>query len=291
MKGAARTFGAITITNALPTGVGCAAGIALAVEAEVSVTSDGSQDPPKLTAPPETRTPVVEASVRAGLDLYHHTPGAVASVSLRSEVPLARGLKSSSAVSTALILAVARATGREPTALEVGRQAAGVGRRVGVSATGALDDALAGLESGFIVTDNRQDAVLRRSEVDPTWGVLLYIPPEPHPPSPTLTSAFERERSAGERAARAVLEGDWATAMRINSEIVERTMHYPYRSLRERLEGHGAVASGVSGLGPTLATIAPTSHLSELSELLPRDRGERRLVPFVRSSSHGGGPA
>lgn len=290
MKGAARSFGAITIANALPTGVGCAAGIELAVEAEVSVTSDGSHDPPKVMGPTEDRYRVVDQSVRTGLARYHAHPGTVVSVALRSEIPAARGLKSSSAVSTAVILAVARAAGHEPSRLEIGRLAADAGRRSGVSATGALDDALAGLEPGFIVTDNRQDTVLRRAEIDPAWGVLLYIPEREHPPSPGLVSAFGREREAGERAARAVLEGDWATAMRINSEVVERTMRYAYRPLRERLEHHGAIASGVSGLGPTLATIARTDRLSDLAQLLPEDGAERRRVPFCRTSAEGGRP-
>jgi shikimate kinase len=237
-----------------------------------------------------SRSPVVDESVRAGLAHYYPGTGVVASVSLQSEIPTARGLKSSSAVSTAFILAVARAAGREPGPLEVGRHAADVGRRTGLSATGAFDDALAGLEPGFVVTDNGRDSVLRRSDIDPAWGVLLYIPPDPHPPSPGLVQAFSRERDAGERAGRAALDGDWATAMRINTELVERTMNYSYRSLRERLVRRGAIASGVSGLGPTLAVIAPTARLPDLAELLPKDRAEKRLVPFCRNSSNGGRP-
>ena len=288
MKGAARTFGAITITNALPAGIGCAAGIALPVDVEVTLRPGRSGKGPRITGVDGSGSPVVDESVRAGLARYHPGPGVVTSVSLRSEIPAARGLKSSSAVSTALILAVARASGVEPPPLEVARLAADVGRRAGISATGALDDALAGLEPGFVVTDNRQDAVLRRASIDPTWGVLLYIPPEAHPPSPRLVGAFSHERGAAERAGQAALNGDWTKAMRINTELVERTMGYSYRSIRERLERRGAIASGVSGLGPTLAVIAPTARLPQLAELLPKDGAEHRRVPFHRSSPTGG---
>ena len=290
MRGSARTFGAITITNALAAGIGCAAGVELPVDAEVAIESDGSSDPPKLRGSPMSRGPLVDATVRAALARYYPGAGIVATVSLQSSVPVARGLKSSSAVSTAFILATARAAGKEPSPLEVGRLAAEVGRRVGVSATGALDDALAGLEPGFVVTDNRQDSVLRRGEIDPAWAVLLYIPPDPHPPSPGAVSAFAREREAGERSGRAALDGDWASAMRINTELVERIMRYPYRALRERFEELGAIASGVSGLGPTLAVIAAATRLPELGELLPRDRAERRVLPFCRTFSNGGPP-
>jgi len=288
MKGTARTYGAITITNALPTGVGCAAGVALPVDVEVSLTFDGAHDPPQIELSPESRSPIVEQSLRVALRVYRPQPGTVARVSLRSQVPVARGLKSSSAVSTAVFLAVARAVGVEPDPIEIGRRSAEVGRQVGISATGALDDALAGLEPGFVVTDNRHDRVLRRSSVNPDWGVLLYIPVQPHPPSPSLAEAFSRERAAGEQAAQAVLEGDWARAMRLNTELVERTMGYSYRPLRNKLEQHGALASGVSGLGPTLTAIAPQARLSGLVEQLPDDGSDRRLVSFLEAPTCGG---
>jgi len=163
-----------------------------------------------------------------------------------------------------------------------------VGRRVGVSATGALDDALAGLEPGFVVTDNVRGEVLRRSKVDPDWGVALYIPSQTHPPSPNLRSAFSNERSAGELAVRAAKAGDWTTAMRINTELVERTMGYAYEDIREQLQSHGAVASGVSGLGPTLAAIAPADRLPDLVRALPSDRASKLVVPFTRKPAIGG---
>ncbi|HYA69858.1 MAG TPA: shikimate kinase [Thermoplasmata archaeon] len=285
MKGIARTFGAITITNALSAGIGCATGVELPVRAEVSITVDGSKDPPKIDVPSKDSSPVVEGSLRAALARYHPTPGTVARLSLRSEIPVARGLKSSSAVSTAVVLAVARAAGEQPSALEIGRQAAEVARRIGISATGAFDDALAGLEPGFIVTDNRRDEVLRRTSVDPDWGVVLYIPTHDHPPSPSVVRQFAQERPSGELAARAAMDGDWVRAMTVNTELVERTMRYSYQELRQRLQSRGAIASGVSGLGPALATIAPIALLPELVEILPNDGAEKRVVSFTRSAT------
>jgi shikimate kinase len=291
MNGTARTSAAITITNALPTGVGCAAGIELRTEARVSLTADGSGPSPALEIPRESRTPVVEESLRVGLSRYFSQPGVVARLSLRSEIPIARGLKSSSAVSTAILLAVARAAGQRPPLLEIARQSAEVGRRAGVSATGALDDALAGLEPGFVVTDNGRGEVLRRSDIDPGWGVVLYIPPQSHPPSPNLLSAFSSDRPAGELAARAAMGGDWATAMRLNTELVERTMGYSYGEIRDRLRTRGAFASGVSGLGPTLAAIAPAGRLPDLLRALPSDSATRLTVRFSRTSALGGEPS
>jgi len=184
-------------------------------------------------------------------------------------------------VSTAILLALARAAGAEPTPIDVGRSAANVGRTAGVSATGALDDALASLGPGFVVTDNPRGVLVRTDPVDPGLGVLLYIPSERHPPSPTVRNAFARETDKGAAAARAAVEGDWVLAMRLNTEVVERAMGYTYEPLRNRLRELGAVASGVSGLGPTLAAVAPRERLAELARGLPTDDAERRMVPFA----------
>ncbi|MGA8604912.1 MAG: shikimate kinase [Thermoplasmata archaeon] len=291
MSGIARTSAAITITNALPTGVGCAVGIALHCEAQVTLSIDPSLRTATLEIPADVRSSVVEESLRSGLEHYYPQPGATARLSLRSEIPLAKGLKSSSAVSTSILLAVARAADRNPTAMEIGLHSAEVGRRAGVSATGALDDALAGLDPGFVITENSRGDVLRRSPVDSDWGVALYVPTQSHPPSPNLIATFSAERPAGERAVRAALTGDWAAAMRLNSELVERSMGYSYGEIRERLRMNGAIASGVSGLGPTLAAIAPRDRLTDVVRAFPSDAAAKFTVAFTRTSAmEGAGP-
>jgi len=284
MIGTARTFGAISVTNALPTGVGCAVGIALPVEARVTLSDDPSSSETSLRIPDECRTAVVEATLREALSTFLDRPPSEAALALRSEIPPEKGLKSSSAISTAILLATARASHRDPDALEIGRRAATVGMRCGVSATGALDDALAGLEPGFVVTDNVRGVVLRRDRVDPSLGVGLYIPANPHPRSPTVKATFEKERADGARAARAARDGDWVGAMQLNTELVERVMGYPYRSLRERLRERGAIAVGVSGLGPALAVIAPKDRLLDLVRELPSDGARIVVASFLRST-------
>ncbi len=101
-------------------------------------------------------------------------------------------------------------------------------------------------------------------------------------------AAFSNERASGELAARAALDGNWTKAMQLNTELVERTMGYVYRDLRDHLRGHGAIASGVSGLGPTLAAIAPVARLADLVRELPADQARKLVVPFTRPSLAGG---
>jgi shikimate kinase len=69
--------------------------------------------------------------------------------------------------------------------------------------------------------------------------------------------------------------------MRRNTELVESVVGYPYAELRDRLRRAGALASGVSGMGPALASIAEASDAIRVLEAMPADAGERRIVAFV----------
>ncbi len=283
MHGVGTAFSAITIVNALPTGIGCAIGIELPATAEVDLTVRDRSAPFELRIAPTSRTRLVETAVRTGIARYLPDSSAAAEVRLRSEIPVARGLKSSSAVASAVLLAVADAADQHPTAQEIASLSADVGREAGVSATGAFDDALAGLQPGFVVTDNREKRVLRSEALTDDWEVAVLVPPGTHRPSPEWASQFAREHDAGRRAVDAARSGDWAEAMRRNTELVERVMGYDYAPLRSALHRAGAGAAGVSGLGPALAALAPPHRTDEILARLAREPGEHLRVGFVRN--------
>ncbi len=291
MIGSARSTAAITIVNAIPTGIGCALGIDLGVRARVVLRRAQAGAEPVLAFSRGAGTPVVREALRLAIDRYAEGGPWSADVTLRSEIPPARGLKSSSAVATATAWATARAAGKEPPAVEIARLAAGAGRTAGVSATGAMDDALASVTPGFCVTDNRSGTVVRQGPSDPRWKVALLIPARKHAPSPTWQEAFEREADAGRRAADRSIAGDWWAAMSANTELVERTMGYSYAPLREEALRRGALGSGVSGLGPVLAAVCEADRADDVLAAFPRSLGETRTVglPAIFAAS-GGSP-
>lgn len=280
MHGVGRASAAITVVNALPTGVGCAVGIGLYATAEVHVRPTRRLHRPTLEIPPEVRTPLVEEALRAGLARYFASVPSDATLSLHSEIPVARGLKSSSAVACAVLSAVAQAAHATVAPIEIARVSADVAQETGVSATGALDDALAGLSPGFVVTDNHRRTILREGVVDTEWEAALFVPATPHRPSPEWSAAFRARAEEGARAVAAAREGEWWAAMERNTELVESVMGYPYAELRQTLRKEGALASGVSGLGPTLAAVAPRNRIEGILDSLPADEGLRLRVPF-----------
>jgi len=283
VRGVSRSSAALTVVNALPTGTGCAIGFGRFVTATADL-EPGRTEALDCT-PAESATPLVRASVAAALARFGRGEATHTSLQLQSEIPVARGLKSSSAVSTATIRAVARALGGEPNPLVVARIAADVGRSVGVSASGALDDAVASLQSGFVITDNRTDTLIGEGKADPTWTAVVYLPPGQHPPSPSLRERFEAEAFAGQVAVAEAVAGRFLNAMERNTELVERVMGYEYSELRAYLARAGALASSVSGLGPALAALVPSERQAEALSCLP-NIGERFVAPLTT----GGGP-
>ncbi|HTS32343.1 MAG TPA: shikimate kinase [Thermoplasmata archaeon] len=270
MRGLGRSSAAISVVNALATGIGCAVGVRLYAAASLDL--EPAATPGLVVEPAESGTPLVRASVERALGAAAPGKAFSARLHLDSEIPVAKGLKSSSAVSTAVIRAVDRALGTESTDLDVAALAARVGREVGVSATGALDDALASLVPGFVVTNNREDRLLLRAPVDPEWTAVVHVPPGTHPPSAAVRERFHPWGREGSAAAEAALRGEWADAMHRNTSLVERVMGYKYAGLRHLLAGAGAVASGVSGMGPALVALAPRHRAAGVLAAMPPER-------------------
>jgi len=279
MRGLGRATGAITFVNALATGIGSAAGIALPAEALVELTAVRSD--PSIAIDPASDSHLVRATTEAALRLW--APGRTfrARVTVTSEIPPARGLKSSSAVSGAVARAVASALGVYVTSDEVARLSADVSQSIGLSATGAFDDALAALEPGVHVTDNPARRRLRTDSLDPTWQVVLWIPRQPHLPSPTYREAFDRLRAEGASAETAARRGDPLAAMESNTRVVEEAVGYAYGGIRTELARGGALASGVSGLGPTLASVVTVDRVSAVLRGLPPGEGEVLVTRFA----------
>ncbi len=282
MRGTARATAAITVVNALTTGIGAAVGIDLDVEATVDVSppmgaSRGLEIDHHCLA-----TPLTRESVAAALRAFDSDTGRGVTLSLRSRIPAGRGLKSSSAVSCAIALAVARALGRSASASEVARVSAEASVRAGVSATGAFDDALASLVGGIVVTDNDRFRLLRHLPMPEGLGVALFVPRVLHPPSPGFLERFRSEAPEGSSAAELAQNGRWQEAMTENSILVERVMGYRYEALRERVRARGAVAQGVSGMGPSYAVVAAEGDLARIGATFPRAPARRFRLGFSR---------
>lgn len=281
MIGVGRAYGAITFVNALPTGVGAAAGIDLPVTASVELASSAGPAPLKLS--PADDSPLVRAVISASLARWASAGTSVVRAEIRSRIPPSQGLKSSSAVAGAISRAIAVALDAAPSDHDVAVLGADVSQSIGLSATGAFDDGMAALSPGLHLTDNVRRLELRRDAIPPSWGLVLWIPPRHHRPSPTYRARFRELREAGESIVRLARAGDPIAAMTANTQLVESALGLDYGAIRARAKAAGAVAAGVSGMGPTLALITPPECLSETLRTLPRGQGEVVVTRFSRA--------
>jgi shikimate kinase len=272
VRGVGRAGAAITFVNAVASGgTGSAGGIVLPVEAVVDLHPAPAGETGTCDLDPGCDTPLARSTLLAALRAFAAGRDWNVRLAVRSQIPVSCGLKSSSAVGWAIASAVANAVGAPGDPTHVARLAADVAQEIGLSATGAFDDALAAGSGDVVVTDNRARRVLRRDVWPSGWTVVLRIPRERHAPSPQWAPAFGDPGPSALSAVRAALKGEYAEAMRRNTEEVERVMGYDFAPLRARLRAAGAVASGVSGMGPALAAIVSLAHRSAVARVCCAD--------------------
>jgi shikimate kinase len=289
VRGVGTSSGAVTLVNALATGVGCALAVSLPVRAEIELKPSEGRGASRVQIEHGSDSELVRETLAVGLARF--APGELFSGELRidSQVPAGKGLKSSSAVGGAVLRAIAGALRQSRPSADLARLAADVAQEIGLSATGAYDDCLASLRGGLVLTDNTKRTQIRAPPFDLELRVILWIPPESHVPSAAWRERFRLEAEAGRRAVDAARAGHWVEAMTLNTELVERVMGYDYQSLRSELLGHGATMCGVTGMGPTLAVLVPPANLDDVASRLPSNRGEIREVALRREDESAGG--
>jgi len=169
MRGRGIAYGAGTIVNAIATLKGASFALPLKTEVEVEFGEDLKEVSGEVDGGGDPF--LIEFCVKEWMKKFGYEGGAF--VRSRSEIPQASGLKSSSAVVNATLLACMDAFEIRMSALEVARWNAEISLKAGVSITGAFDDAITSLLGGVVLSDNGRREVLKRVEVDRKVWVLV----------------------------------------------------------------------------------------------------------------------
>lgn len=258
--------GAISIVNAIATGKGSALGISLKVTAEVELqkghglrfitgrNGDGLiKNIIQKTIPKET----IESNM--------------ISIRVDSEIPIGYGLKSSSAVSNAIVLACSQIAREEDindnTILEV---AALSSLEAKVSLTGAYDDATACYFGGFTVTDNYSRRLIRKERAPENLYAIIILP------SSTTRGDVRKLRNLSDifiDAFRFAESGQYWKAMKLNGVIASAALSSSYAPAMAAME-HGALSASISGNGPSIAAVGNEDAIEPIVGALSKYDGE-----------------
>lgn len=261
-KGYGCAFGGGTIVNAIAAWKGCAYATQLKTYAEVCLHNDADVSESFVSGTvfenPETDTCLIELCVRAVLDQFQHFKKAT--VLTKSEIPVAGGLKSSSAAANACILAALDAVNGEMEPDEIVKLGVRAAKEAGVTITGAYDDACASFFGGVTATDNKTMKLLRKDAFH--YDVLILNPGTKAFSADTNVSRSVLMKDLVETAFEIALDGDYKKAMKLNGLIYCGALGFnpePAVSCMEIGEEFG-VAAGLSGTGPSFTALLPPAE-------------------------------
>ena len=258
--------GAISIVNAIATGKGSALGISLKVTAEVELQKGHGlrfitgrngdrliKNIIQKTIPKET----IESNM--------------ISIRVDSEIPIGYGLKSSSAVSNAIVLACSQIAREEDindnAILEV---AALSSLEAKVSLTGAYDDATACYFGGFTVTDNYSRRLIRKERAPENLYAIIILP------SSTTRGDVRKLRNLSDifiDAFRFAESGQYWKAMKLNGVLASAALSSSYAPAMAAME-HGALSASISGNGPSIAAVGNEDAIEPIVGALSKYDGE-----------------
>ncbi len=259
-KAKATVHGAISLVNAIANQKGATLGIALKVEAIVE-TSPGKgitiQSKNKSLSSRLINKTLEKVVSKKDLEKNKIT------ITLDSEIPTGYGLKSSSAISTAVVLACAKIFKPKFTDQQILLSGVEASIESKVSITGAYDDACSCYYGGFNVTDNAKRKRIHFQKAPTNLIAVIFIPKNRKRGNlknlKILSSIFDNawELARKERYWEAMVINGLATASILNSDSKIIT------TLIEK----GALGASVSGNGPAIATITKKENESTIKKV------------------------
>lgn len=268
-KGTASSRGAITILNAIPTGIGAALGITLQTDAEVIVQK--GKPGIKVSLPERGEEDSLAKECVEGIFAAAGKELTEVKVRTKSMIPISRGLKSSSAAANAITLATVKALGIEMDDIEIVKMGVEAARRAGVTVTGAFDDAMACYFGGVAVTNNSRMEVIKRTTLKKSnLRVIIHVPDRKIRKAGLSRNTFKPQFKKFKEVEELVLDGDYFEAIDMNGELISESLGID-NSVAEIALKLGAVAAGITGTGPATAILCREDSFERLLDSVSRD--------------------
>jgi shikimate kinase len=278
-------YGAATIVNAIATGKGAAIGVDLQTEASVEITTDADVIDSRIRSDPMESTVLVERTVHRVFQNFNLDGKLGANVTVRSNIPIGRGLKSSSAAGNAIALATVAALNKDLDDLAIIGLGIDAAVEAEVTITGAFDDACASYLGGAVLTDNLKRRIVKRFAPREDLRVLLFVPPTK---AYTRSSNVSRMRDAAplvRRTFQKALQGAYWTALSVNGLIYASALGYDPSIAIDALKA-GALAAGLSGTGPAVTAVVADNNVDVVKTAWAKYEGQTIQTQINHRKAH-----
>ena len=272
-KAEAVAHGAATIVNAIALGKGAAFGVDLWTKAEVKLTDEPNVITGEITSDPEESTALIEKTVSQVFKHFSVEKRFGAKVKTWSNIPAARGLKSSSVAANAVALATVAALGETLDDMEVIKLGVDAAFDAKVTVTGAFDDACASYFGGAVVTDNLKRNLLKRVTLPDDLTVLFHVPPEKAYTADSDVNRLRTVKPLVEVAYDEAVKGNFWVALSLNGVIYSSALGFDASVALDALAA-GAVAAGLCGKGPAVTAVVSSDKIDSVKTALQRHEGE-----------------
>ena len=254
-----KVFGAVSIVNAIATGKGSTLGIDTFVETTLTkkegkgihITSENKSISSRLI------NKLIENMIPKKI-----LDNTKLELDFKSNIPTGYGLKSSSAISSAVVLSCAKAFGKTMSDDEILKLGARTSIQTKISITGAYDDACACHFGGFNVTDNSKMRLLHREIAPKDLQAIIFLPKSRKRGNLKKLKEF---KDAFEKSWQLAKNSDYWNAAILNG-IATSSILNSEPNLIMRLMEKGALCATISGNGPSIMAITDRKNKSRVQK-------------------------
>jgi shikimate kinase len=183
---------------------------------------------------------------------------------------MASGLSSSSATSNAVVMATSYAIKEEfgfkddINDLDLVNMGIDASLEAGVTITGAFDDATASYFGGLTITDNMKRSIIRHDVLE-KQNILIYMPDKKSLTSQSDVNRMKLLSPWVKIAFDEALKGNVFNALTLNGLLYCAALGFDPNIALDALNS-GAVASGLSGTGPSFVAVVDEESCHKVEE-------------------------
>ena len=255
------------------TGMGAAFGVDLYTEAQVKLTDEPGVIKAKITCDLSEKTVLAEKTAMRVLQLFQEEEKHGAEIKTSSNIPIAKGLKSSSVAANAIALATVAALGKTLDDLEIVKLGVEAAFDAKATITGAFDDACASYFGGIVVTDNLKRKIIKQSAFEEDLAILFLVPPQKAYSADADVERVKSLKPLVQVAFDEALVGRFCEALTLNGLVYSSAWGYD-NSIAVDAMAAGALAAGLCGKGPAVTAIATRENADSVKAALQNHGGE-----------------